>query len=47
MDCIENTASNSSSIVASEPIAVGTCLFYGHYLVTGLQATYYIPWIQC
>jgi hypothetical protein len=38
MDCVVNAVSNSSSIVARELDAVGTCLFHGYYLVTGLHA---------
>jgi hypothetical protein len=38
MDRVENTVSNSSSIVAREPVAVETCLFRGRYLATGLHA---------
>jgi hypothetical protein len=33
-----NTISKSSSIFARALVAVGTCLFRGRYLVTGLQA---------
>jgi hypothetical protein len=36
---VENTVSNSSSIVARGLVAVGTCLFRGRYLVTGLHPT--------
>jgi hypothetical protein len=39
MDHVENSVSNSSSIVAHELVAMGTCLFCGCYLVTGLDAT--------
>jgi hypothetical protein len=41
MDCVENTISNSSLIVARELVAMGTYLFRGRYLVTGLHATIY------
>jgi hypothetical protein len=39
MDSVENPVSKNSSIVARELVAVGTCLFRGRYLVTGLHAT--------
>jgi hypothetical protein len=38
-DRLENTFSNSSSIVARGLDAVGPCLFRGCYLVTGLRST--------
>jgi hypothetical protein len=41
MDRLENTASNSSCIVARELVAVETGLFRGRYLVMGLHATVY------
>jgi hypothetical protein len=38
-DCIENTVSSSSSIVAHGLVCLGTCLFHGCYPVTGIHAT--------
>jgi hypothetical protein len=39
MDRVENTVSNSSSIVARRLVAMGNCLFRGRYLVTVPQST--------
>jgi hypothetical protein len=36
---VENAVSNIFPIVAHGLVAVGTCLFQGGYLVTGLHAT--------
>jgi hypothetical protein len=47
MECVENTVSNSFSIVACELIALETCLFCGCYLVMGLHAALLPPWGLC
>jgi uncharacterized membrane protein (GlpM family) len=39
MDRVEDAVSSSSCIVGLGLVAVGTCLFRGRYLVTGLHAT--------
>lgn len=39
MDRVENTVYNSFLTVVRELITMGTCLFHGRYLVTGVRVT--------